>query len=165
MQTVSAGTESGFDTFDALVRTIQARYNALDSADSRRVFVTDAGDLFVVYLKPLPPDRHQHHICSCCRTFLRLFSGHAAIVAPPPRCGLRRALGAVPRRCGGDGPGRTSGADRRPIPGRADTPPITRTHPMQRRDVSSSSVRGPETPHCSERRRAHGRSLQQVCAE
>ncbi|MGU3665837.1 hypothetical protein ACLBX9_16785 [Methylobacterium sp. A49B] len=81
MQTVSTGTGSGPDTFDVLVRTMQVRYDALASADPRRLFATDAGDLFAVYLEHLPPEQRQYHTCSCCRTFLKRFGGLAAIDA------------------------------------------------------------------------------------
>lgn len=69
--------------FDRYVSAMSARYRTL-TAQTPHVFMTDAGDLFEVYLTHIAPERRQHYTCNACRHFVRRF-GSLVHIGPDGR--------------------------------------------------------------------------------
>ena len=64
------------DDFGALVRSINATFNAQDGP----VFRTDAGGLVEIFLASFTdPDVRRQHSCACCRSFIERFGGLATV--------------------------------------------------------------------------------------
>lgn len=81
--------------YEALERLIATRVQHVCEDPSTRLFITDANDLFDLYLSNLPPERRQHYRCNCCRRFIEQY-GNLAIIRNQELVPLLWALGSPP---------------------------------------------------------------------
>lgn len=78
MSTTAIAAHQGYDTFDAFVTRINARFNALTGP----IFRTDATGLYEAYLAAFAEGaERQYHTCSCCRSFIEHFGALATVDA------------------------------------------------------------------------------------
>lgn len=59
--------------YDALVGEMQKNFDALVRDGKTPLFVTDADNLWDVYLSTFPEEHRQYHNCSCCKAFIRQY--------------------------------------------------------------------------------------------
>lgn len=59
--------------YDAWVAGMQRQFDALVRDGTTPLFITDADDLWDVYLDSFPEEHRQYHNCSCCKAFIRRF--------------------------------------------------------------------------------------------
>lgn len=74
---LSAAVASSQNDYSGLLNGVRNSFAAATSS-GERLFLTDAEDLFDIYLDALPAER-QEHTCHCCRRFIRTYGGLVSI--------------------------------------------------------------------------------------
>ena len=77
---IKAKTKTHEHDYESLLVSVQQSFDAA-VANNERLFRTDAGDLWDLYLKNLPEDERQFHNCRCCRRFIETFGSLVSLDA------------------------------------------------------------------------------------
>jgi hypothetical protein len=67
------GNSHGYDMLEECIDT------SFNSYHGKKVFTTDSGKLFVLFLKYLPEEFRQYYNCNCCKAFVNKYAGLVSI--------------------------------------------------------------------------------------
>ncbi len=73
VSSTSSSTTNLDDGFPELLRTVEARYRRVVHDGVKRLFRVDAGELYDLFLRELPPELRQHYTCRACRDFVERY--------------------------------------------------------------------------------------------
>ncbi len=68
-----------FDEYDQFIERFQQRFSDVSQEGQEPLFMTDAADLWRIYLDAIPESRRQHYTCHACRQFIERFGGLVTI--------------------------------------------------------------------------------------